>query len=85
MLALGAEIPQEAEKQELIDPAHPNAAIQRALLNTLAFDKPAHLDHLMEVLVGHSASEIIAALFELELLGLVRQLPGKNFIKVWLD
>lgn len=85
MLALGAEIPQETETRDVIDPANPNAAIQRALLNTLPFDKPAHLDHLMEVLVGHSASEIIAALFELELLGLVRQLPGKNFIKVWLD
>jgi DNA processing protein len=85
MLSLGAEIPQETETKDVIDPANPNSAIQRALLNTLPFDKPAHLDHLMEVLVGHSASEIIAALFELELLGLVRQLPGKNFIKVWLD
>ena len=28
-------------------------------------------------------SELIAALFELEMLGLVKQLPGKNFVKVW--
>jgi len=30
-----------------------------------------------------SPSEIIAALFELEILGLARQLPGRNFVKVW--
>ena len=28
-------------------------------------------------------SEIIAALFELEILGLAKQLPGRNFVKVW--
>ncbi len=28
-------------------------------------------------------AELIAALFELEMLGLVKQLPGKNFVKVW--
>jgi DNA processing protein len=26
---------------------------------------------------------LIAALFELEMTGLVKQLPGKNFVKVW--
>jgi hypothetical protein len=25
----------------------------------------------------------MAALFELEMLGLVRQQPGRNFVKVW--
>jgi DNA processing protein len=39
----------------------------------------------VETLPGGSPSEVIAALFELELAGLVRQLPGKSFIKVWLD
>jgi DNA processing protein len=48
-------------------------------------DAPVALDHLVENLAGTSPSEIIAALFELELAGLVRQLPGKSFIKVWLD
>jgi DNA processing protein len=28
-----------------------------------------------------SSSEIFAALFELELVGKVKQLPGKNFVK----
>jgi DNA processing protein len=37
----------------------------------------------METLEDRPSSELIPVLFELELLGLVRQLPGKNFVKVW--
>lgn len=59
--------------------------LSRAILGKLEFDKPAHLDHLIEVLERQSPSEIIAGLFELELLGLVRQMPGKSFIKIWTD
>jgi len=57
----------------------------RAILNWVKPDAPVTLDHLVETLPGTSPSEVIAALFELELAGLVRQLPGKSFIKVWLD
>jgi len=57
----------------------------RAVLNYLKPDAPVALDHLVEILPETSPSEIIAALFELELAGLVRQLPGKSFIKVWVD
>lgn len=57
----------------------------RAVLNHLQPDAPITLDHLVETLAGTSPSEIIAALFELELGGLVRQLPGKSFIKIWAD
>jgi predicted Rossmann fold nucleotide-binding protein DprA/Smf involved in DNA uptake len=32
-----------------------------------------------------SSSEVIAVLFELELAGLVRQVPGKRYIRVWAD
>jgi DNA processing protein len=59
--------------------------VGRAVLNHLKADLPVPLDRLVETLAGTSPSEIIAALFELELAGLVRQLPGKSFIKVWLD
>lgn len=59
--------------------------IGRTLLNGLKLDAPVALDHLVETLPGASPSEIIAALFELELAGLVRQLPGKSFIRVWAD
>jgi DNA processing protein len=41
------------------------------------------LDELIEQLDAMDPSELIAALFELEMMGLVRQLPGKNFVKVW--
>jgi DNA processing protein len=43
------------------------------------------LDNLIESMGGVSSSEVIAALFELELAGLVRQLPGKSYIRVWTD
>ena len=39
------------------------------------------LDNLIDVVRRGSSSEIIAALFELELGGLVRQLPGKSYIR----
>jgi DNA processing protein len=55
----------------------------RKALEKLKVDASTHLDDLLEVLEDTSASEVIAALFELEMLGLVKQLPGKNFVKVW--
>jgi len=72
------------------DPAQSSLAYgpegaSRAVLQHLKPDAPVTLDYLVETLHGTSPSEIIAALFELELAGLVRQLPGKSFIKVWAD
>jgi DNA processing protein len=55
----------------------------RRLLAALQVDIAAHLDDLLEKVEDTSPSELIAALFELEMLGLVKQLPGKNFVKVW--
>ncbi|HLM98806.1 MAG TPA: DNA-processing protein DprA [Bryobacteraceae bacterium] len=55
----------------------------RRLLETLKPDASTHLDTLVEALEGFTTSELIAALFELEMTGLVKQLPGKNFVKVW--
>ena len=50
-----------------------------ALLNA---DEATHIDAIVERLEQEMASsEIFAALFELELAGKVRQLPGKNFVK----
>jgi DNA processing protein len=57
--------------------------IARKLLEKLRVDAGTHLDALVEVLEDFSPSELIAALFELEMTGLVKQLPGKNFVKVW--
>jgi DNA processing protein len=58
-------------------------AAGRKILAELRIDSAIHLDDLLEVLRDYSSSEIIASLFELEMLGVVRQLPGKNFVKVW--
>jgi DNA processing protein len=58
--------------------------VGRACLFSLKTDTPVGLDHLVESLQPHSASEIIAALFELELSGLIRQMPGKSYLRVWL-
>jgi DNA processing protein len=61
----------------------PGGEIARRLLQKLTVDAAVHLDDLLQALDGASPSELIAALFELEMLGLVKQLPGKNFVKVW--
>jgi DNA processing protein len=58
-------------------------AVSRRTLEALQVDCSTHLDDLIEKIEDTSPSELIAALFELEMLGLVRQLPGKNFVKVW--
>ncbi|MBV8817677.1 MAG: DNA-protecting protein DprA [Acidobacteriaceae bacterium] len=55
----------------------------KALLPKILPDVPVHLDALIETFEHLSSSEIIAALFELEMMGLIRQLPGRNFVKVW--
>ncbi len=64
-------------------PLGPAAECARAALSELKPDASVHIDHLIETLANYSSSEIIAALFELEMLGLVKQLPGRNFVKVW--
>jgi DNA processing protein len=55
---------------------------EKKILKLLKADESTHIDQLVELLEAEmSSSEIFAALFELELNGKVRQLPGKNFVK----
>jgi DNA processing protein len=61
----------------------PHQLAARRVLAALKVDQPLHLDALLDVIDDASPSEVIAALFELEILGLARQLPGRNFVKVW--
>ena len=61
----------------------PQKALGRKLLNVLQVDEPKQLDALLETFEGVSSSELISALFDLEMNGLVRQLAGKKFVKVW--
>jgi len=72
-----------AGPQQASLPLGPSAVVGRKLLDLLQVDASAHIDTVMAKVEDCSSSEVIAALFELEMLGLVRQLPGRNFVKVW--
>jgi DNA processing protein len=55
---------------------------EKRILSLLKADEATHIDEIVERLEKEmSSSEIFAALFELELAGKVRQMPGKNFVK----
>ena len=55
---------------------------EKKILALIKRDESTHIDELVERLEPQlSSSEIFAALFELELAGKIRQLPGKNFVK----
>jgi len=55
---------------------------EKRILTLLKADEATHIDEIVERLENElSSSEIFAALFELELSGKVRQMPGKNFVK----
>jgi len=55
---------------------------EKRILALLKPDESTHIDEIIEQLEGEiSSSEVFAALFELELAGKIRQLPGKNFVK----
>jgi DNA processing protein len=57
---------------------------ERKILAALRQDEATHIDTLIEKLEPEvSSSEIFASLFELELNGKVRQLPGKNYVKAF--
>jgi DNA processing protein len=55
---------------------------EKKLLRVLKQDESTHIDEIVELLDGVlSPSEIFAVLFELELNGKIKQMPGKNFVK----
>ena len=79
------------EAIETLDPSQasilsgPMGSVVQAVLKALKHDTPVGLDQLIDTLEGTSSSEVIAVLFELEMAGVVRQVPGKSFLKVWAD
>ena len=55
---------------------------EKRIYKVLKADEAMHLDEIIEKLEPElSSSEIFAAMFELELAGKVKQLPGKNFAR----
>ncbi len=54
------------------------------VLSVLRHDESLQLDEIMEQLEGEfSSPEIFTSLFELELSGKIRQLPGKHFVRTF--
>ena len=55
---------------------------EKKIYALLKADEATHIDDIVERLEAQvSSSEIFAALFELELAGKIKQLPGKNFVR----
>lgn len=75
-LGLEGASPDEVDGDEL-------STLGKSLMANIKADVPIQMDALCETLEAHSSSDITAELFQLEMLGLIRQLPGRNFAKVW--
>ncbi|MGH9482879.1 MAG: DNA-processing protein DprA [Terriglobales bacterium] len=59
------------------------AAVRRRVLEALAVDAATQVDEVLNSLQNNfSAPEILAHLFDLELEGKIRQLPGKKYLRV---
>jgi DNA processing protein len=57
---------------------------QQKLFSAIKADESIHIDELIEKFdAALSSSEIFSALFELELSNKIRQLPGKNYVRVF--
>jgi len=61
--------------EETLSPA------EKTLYALLGTDEARHVDELVET-SGLNSSEVLATLFELEMKGYIRQMPGKQFVKV---
>jgi DNA processing protein len=59
------------------------SVVQKRVFALLGFDDAIHVDELVEKAELNS-SEVLAALFEMEMKGIVRQMPGKQFLKLLL-
>jgi DNA processing protein len=73
----------EAEQRNLLLAASLNSS-EKKVYEQLNAEEPRHIDDIVER-SGLNSSEVLATLFDLELKGVVRQLPGKQFSKVLLE
>ena len=73
---------QPSESASLFSGPEPSTD-EKCILSVLRADESTHIDELVERLVAKlSSSQIFAALFELELSGRIRVLPGKYYVRV---
>jgi DNA processing protein len=57
---------------------------QLQIFGAIKADVSTHIDELIERFEGRlTTSEIFTALFELEMVNKIRQLPGKNYVRVF--
>jgi DNA processing protein len=73
------ESPGAGEQESLL--AESLAPEQKKLYDLLSADQPVQVDTLVEK-SGMNSSGVLSALCEMELKGIIRQLPGKQFVKV---
>ena len=78
---LQAEQPEAELRNRLVRESLEGGA--RKIYGLLQTDEPMHIDDIVER-SGLNSSEVLATLFEMEMKGIVRQLPGKQFSKVLL-
>ena len=57
--------------------------IEKRLFDLIRIEEPIHVDELVET-TGLNSSETLAALCEMEMRGIIRQMPGKQFVRVLL-
>ena len=75
--------PELKQKKEVGDGAPRTAELseaERAVLTILRSDAPVHIDALAET-SGLTVQELAGVLLTLEMRELIRQLPGKSFVK----
>jgi DNA processing protein len=76
-----AEVVESAQRNLLLEEGlNPTA---KKLYELLSAEESRHIDDLVET-SGLNSSDVLATLFDLEMRGIVRQLPGKQFSKVLL-
>jgi DNA processing protein len=63
--------------------SEPLSEVQREIYGLLKVEESVHIDSILDALPRCSSSEILAGLLELEFKNLVRQLPGKNFVRTF--
>jgi DNA processing protein len=76
--------PEQASSEERASLLEQSLSVpEKTLYALLTIEQARHVDELVD-LSGLSSSEVLAALFEMEMKSAIRQLPGKNFVRVLL-
>ncbi len=91
-LARRAEKAMEEESAHAAETSSPSQAsiwkggaspLGKKIFSLLRVDTAMQVDDVIDAMEDRSPSEVLAALSELELYGVVKQLPGKHFVRIW--